>query len=217
MAWDTAVSDLRTKLSDNATDKLRAFKRVFGQLDGSNTLFKTFEFRRITDFTGADAPLGVYLNGALVSVSDDNVQTGYFTLASAPSDGDALESTYYIQWFLDAEVQSFLRIASNWLGSSDDYTAAQVGLRPSLLTYAAGEAYHKLSLKWSEMMSETYRLEDSPNKGQGDIADKYKKSGDELKDEARLLRNDFYTRQGQALQPLFGAQVGNFRDPGPPR
>ena len=118
--WATtaaAISDLRTLLSDNVTDKLAEKKLVFGKINGVNQLFKTFERRRITDFSQAPdspSPEGVYLNDVLVSsggiISDDLV-SGSFTIAVAPDDGDELRATYYYRWFLDTDLDMFLKNA----------------------------------------------------------------------------------------------------------
>lgn len=88
MSWSTALADLRTQLSDGATDKLRYRKPLIGKVDGNNTLFKTLEFRRLTDFTGPDDRFGVYLNGqqaASGAVSVDFQDTGEFELGKPRS------------------------------------------------------------------------------------------------------------------------------------
>ena len=61
MQWSTSVADLRAWLNDGPTDKLVSRKRCLGRIDGSNKIFKTFEFRRVTDFTTATSPFGVYV------------------------------------------------------------------------------------------------------------------------------------------------------------
>lgn len=207
--WLTSTSDLRIKLSDGPTDKLRSYKRVFGQINGTNDLFKTFEFRRVTDFTSSTAPLGVYVNDAPVgAAASDDPATGYFTLTSPPVDGDVVNCTYYIQWFLDTELDQFLLTATNWLGFADNVINTPEGLRPSSLNYAAGEAYQKLALRWAENISETYRLEDSPDPKRFEIVKQYQDAAQNFKEEARKLRDDFYTRQGQSLSPLFATVQG---------
>jgi hypothetical protein len=173
MAWTTAVDDLRTKISDGPTDKLRALKRVFGQTDGVNQVFKTLEFRRITDFTLVDeeGPLGIYYNGT----------------------------------------KSFLRLGSNWLGLGDNYSGLVQGLRPAAIFYAASEAYSKLANRFSEHMSETYRLEDMPDVKRMEIIAAWKAAAKESMDAALQARDDFYRRQGQSLAPLFGTARGAVR------
>jgi hypothetical protein len=216
--WTTAVADLRTKLSDGPTDKLMAFKRVFGKIDGTNTLFKTFEFRRLTNFTTATSPLGLYVDGALTpAAAADDISTGYFTVASAPSDGSVLEATYYIQWFLDAELDVFLKTSAQWILGADDPANIPEGLRPSALSYSAAEAYQKLALRWVQRQSETYRMEDAPDPKNRDIAKQYQDAADALRKTALEQRNDYYSRKGQALAPTFGMVRGNVKDVPPNR
>jgi len=220
MSWTTAVDDLRLKLSDTQLDKLRAFKRVFGQIDGTNTVFKTFEYRRVTDFTTADAPLGVYINQIRIdatSVASDDLQTGFFTLADAPAAGDVIECTYYTQFFFDSNIQDFLRLSAQWLGIGTDYTNVPLGLQPSSLQYAAGEAYQKLAMRFAEHLSETYRLEDAPDAERFKLVDEYKRMAEDCRSSATVLRDQYYTRQGQSLQPLFAVNRGNVKEVAPPR
>lgn len=220
MSWATAIADLRTRLSDGPTDRIRAFKRVFGQIDGSNKVFKTYEFRRVTDFTAASGALGVYLNGTRLlntAVASDDLNTGFFTLVTAPAAGDVLEATYYNQYFLDSELTTFLTLGTQWLGLGDDYNVIPSGLRPCVLSYATGEGYAKLAVRFSEHMSETYRLEDMPDVARQALIEEYKKNGIEAKDQALKARNEYYTRQGQHLQPLFGVASPRITDVAPRR
>lgn len=221
MAWVTALSDLRTKLSDNSKDRLRAFKRVFGDINGVNTIFKTFEFRRITDFTTATGFLGVYKNGvklAAIDISSDDLETGYFVLATPPVTGDVIEATYYSQYFLDTELVSFLRLGSNFLALGDDYTQIPGGLQTACLTYASAEAYQKLALRFADTFADTYKMQDLPDGEREKIIIQFKKSSEEARQEAMKLRNDFYeNRQGQALAPLWGSNLGNVLDVPPNR
>ena len=196
MPWTTALTDLRLLLNDGSTDKLRAFKRVFGQIDGTNATFKTYEFRRVTDFTSeADAsPLGVYINAVKMtsaSIASDNPSTGFFTFdtGSIPSGSDVVEATYNVQYFLDAELESFLRLGQNWLGYGDDYTQTPQGLRPSLLQYATAEGYQKLAMRFAEHMSETYRLEDMPDDKRMQIVAEYKNAAAQAREQAQNLRD----------------------------
>lgn len=226
MSWTTAVDDLRLLLNDGPTDKLRAFKRVFGTTDGGNTVFKTLEFRRITDFTTVDpgSPLGIYINGDKADIFAyplvyDDPGSGYFRFQSPsgiPPSGSVIEATYYIQYFLDTELETFLRLAQNWLGFGDDYSAIPQGLRPAALQYAAAEGYQKLAMRFSTHLSETYRLEDMPDVKQTALLAEYKQASETARHQAQALRNEYYTRQGQSLSPLFGVYSPSIRDV-PPR
>jgi len=211
MAWTTALSDSRMKLNDGPVDKIRAFKRVLGQIDGTNTRFKTFEFRRVTDFTTATGSLGVYVDQVLQSsgyIATDDPTSGYFTTVTAPSASSVVEATYYVQYFLDAEIQTFLRYASNWLGLGDDYTQIPGGLQAAAVSYVAAEGYQKLASRFSEHMSETFRLEDMPDVARQALIAEWKQASEHSRDTAHKLRDEFYTRQGQSLAPLFAVNRG---------
>jgi len=220
MSWTAPITDLRTQLSDGATDKLRYRKQVLGKIDGVNTLFKTLEFRRVTDFTTATGRFGVYINGVqqlTTDISADIIETGEFEMLVAPTNGQRLEATYYVQWFTDAEIDIFLRLACNWLAKGDDYLQIEQGLRPSAIAYAQGEAYEKLALRWSERLSETYLLQDQIDKDRFALADMYQKWGAEFKKQASVMRKDFYSRSGQNEQPSWGSIYGGVQDPVPKR
>lgn len=214
MSWTTSTADLRTLLSDGPTDRYRFRKRVFGELNGTNTLFKTFEFRRVTDFTTAALPLGVFKNGTLLSTSAiaaDYASSGEFALVSAPIDGDIIEASYYIQWFTDAELNEFLLRATNWLGLGDQVANVPDGLIPAAKEFAAAQAYLKMAIRWAEHMSEIYRVEDAPDKSTTDKIQSFRDLAEMHSKTAKSYRDDFYTRQGQNLQPLFGTISGAVR------
>lgn len=220
MSWLTAIDDLRTQLSDGAEDKLRYRKQLLGKVDGVNTLFKTLEFRRLTDFSAPTARLGVYLNGVQqpgASIAADILSTGEVELLVAPANGVRVEASYYLQWFTDAEAGIFLRLACNWLALGDDYSQIEPGLRPSALQFAVGEAYEKLALRWSERLSETYLLQDQIDKDRFALADTYHKWGADNKKAAEGLRKDFYSRSGTNEIPSWGNIFGGVADPVPKR
>lgn len=209
--WLTATQDLRIELSDGPTDRYHFRKRCFGEINGVNLRFKTFEFRRVTNFTLTD---GVYLNGNLVNntqVAQDFVSTGEFILSFAPADGDIIEASYFTQWFLDAELNNFLVDSSRWAVGSDDFTQAASGLIPALKSYALSRAYLKMAQRWRDYSSSVYRVEDAPEKDAAAPVDSFIKMASTFKTEAEGQRKEFYTRQDQNLQPLFGAVIGNVR------
>lgn len=221
MGWPdtkTALTELRKLLNDNSTDKLRALKQVIGKIDGNNVTFKTLEFRRITDFTAAEWPFGVFLNDGSdpLTVTEDDLNEGFFKLDSAPADGSILTATYYVQFFTDDDLNTFLINSARWMQSSDLFLNIAPGLQPVALKYAAGEAYEKLSEKFQENMTAVYRSEDAPNeKNVATIASYYQKAA-KFKEMAVTERKEFYTRQGLADQPLWGNNLGRVRDV-PPR
>lgn len=212
MSWTTAASDLRTLISDGTNDHYVYRKKCFGYCNGTNTSFKTFEPRRLTDFTTAAVPLGVYKNGTAVTVSTDYTTQGEFVLASAPADGDVVQASYYYQWFLDAELVVFLTSAAEWIYSSTDYTNIPEGLRPAAKYYAAQEAMHKLAVRWSERMSNMLLLEDGPDPKVVGVADSFRELAKDYKEKAETLRKQYYSRQDQAEAPLYGNNWGAVRE-----
>lgn len=215
MSWTTALVDLRTLLSDGPTDKYRWRKPVFPAPNGALTSFKTFEYRRITDLTTPTAPLGVYVNSLPVPVTSDDPATGEFIITTAPNDGDKIEVSYYVQWFLDSELTSFIISASQWLLLGSDFTQVEEGLRPAAIKFAASEAYLKLALRWSERQSEMYRVEDAQDPKNKDALKGFTDLAEYFKGEASKLRDERYTRSGQPLAPIFSTIRGRARSTTP--
>lgn len=218
MSWTTAVSDVRILISDGSTDKLRYRKQVFGSIDGSNRVFKTFETRRITALVGAVAPVGVYDNGAIQTVDSEDLESGEFTLHSAPAAGDEIRATYYVQWFNDSEIQQFLTSASEWISGADDWTQLANGLWPAAKTYAAATAFQKLVSRFSQNLAEQYQLYDAPDGKRFDPTVAWGKESERLFKLAFELRDDVYKdRQGRAKAPIARSIRGRVRDVPPNR
>lgn len=225
MAWvdnPTAILALRSLIYDGPQDKYCAMKPVIGIVNGTNVSFKTFEYRRTTDFTAAVAPLGVFVNGSQVTATADDVattNTGSFTLSSAPSmtGRDAVTATYYYQWFVDSELDSFLQNAATWLGFSTTYITIPDGLNAAALRFAAQEAYEAAAMRYSTRMAQTYKLEDAPSEDILKSVAAFKDSADGFLAKAEKMRDDYYTRQGQSLAPNYSFALGRVRDPVPRR
>ena len=216
MAWPTVLTDLRILLSDGPQDKLNYRKKVFGTADGTNTTFKTYEYRRVTNFTTASSPLGIYVNGTAVTVSSDDVVSGEFKLASAPLNTDRIEATYYAQWFLDNDLNSFITYACGWIQSANA-DAVPIGLQPAVLKYAAGDAYQDLCSKYAMNYSQQYKVEDQPDPNRYSPVQTWMKLAQVYNEQAVSLRDQYYRRSGQALQPLFASLTGAVTDVVPPR
>lgn len=217
-AWQSGYADVRTLISDGATDKLRYRKEVFGNIDGSNVTFKTFETRRVTNFTTSSAPLGVYGNGVGLTVSADDVESGEFTLSAAPAAGTVLRATYYQQWYDDSELEQFLTTASEWISGQDDWTTTPLQLIPAAKQYAAASAYQKLAVRMSQNLAEQFQLYDAPDQKRFDPVMQYQKMAESLFKLAFELRDDTYkNRQGQGLAPIWGTVRGRTKDVPPNR
>lgn len=228
MGWkdtQTAILALRSLIYDGPTDKYCAQKKVIGVIDGVNTLFKTFEYRRLTDFTSPpNVFMGVFINGVPIPTSDvasDDVSTGSFILqgSSVPTQvpRTVVTATYFYQWFYDTDLDVFLQNASTWLGQGLTYINLDAGLNAAALRFAAQEAYEAAAMRYSTRMSETYKLEDGPNEDILKSVAAFKDMADSFMDKAKQMRDDFYTRQGQSLAPNFAFSLGRVRDPVPRR
>jgi hypothetical protein len=215
-SWTTAVQELRTLISDTPSDRYCYRKKVFGDINGVNVSFKTFEFRRVTNFTDptlSAAPLGIYLGGTrltLDQIASDDILSGEFSLKTAPSDtGIALTATYYFQWFNDDELTSFLVGASRWLQIGDDFTNVPGGLTQAALYYAAKDALRKMAMRWATRASNTFLLEDAPKKESMEIAATYSTMGAAFEKSGDKYRDDYYTKSGQSLEVSFASNWGS--------
>jgi len=209
--WTSALTDLRIDLSDGDTDKYRARKDIVGSPDGNNVTFRTLEKRRITDFTApATSSEGVYVNGALVSVTSDDLVSGEFVLGTAPNEGDRIQASYYMRFFDDSELTSFLVSASEWLGLGATFANVAEGLQPAAREYAAFKAFQKLAGKSQENMSEMYRMEDSPNPNRKSPMEQYMSIANSKYKMAVSMRDDFYKRGGRREAPSSSNLYGTF-------
>lgn len=209
MTWTDPIGDLQKHLSDQEDDKLRHRKRVLGYQNGVNPIFKTFEFRRVTDFVAATGsiPEGVYVDGTKATVVSDDPEVGEFELDVAPSGGQEVVATYFVQWFTTDELTRFLKESANTFGLSDSYDQIPTGLQPAALDFAASRAYKKLALRWADAMSDVYRLQDAPNEDYDPVTT-YANLSKEFAKSGLKLRDDYYKRQGQPLAPLHATAAG---------
>lgn len=220
MTWTTvaqAVSDLRAQLSDGPTDKLSFQKAVIGLCNGDNTVFKTFDIRRLSSFVTITDIANVYVNDDIATVVSEDLESGMFTLSDAPSEGDRVTATYYHQWFNDAQLTTFLTRACEWLQSSDIIINTPVGLIPCVLDKACAIANRELVVRYARLYSSQYRMEDLPKEDLKQTQDQYKNLADMYDKTAEAGRTSFYTRQDRNKQPLFGTVIGHVRDVKPNR
>lgn len=220
--YQTAIADLRTLLSDEGDDRYVYRHHCFGQVDGANLQFKTFFRRRVTNFTVASTGgPGLYIGQQQVlstSLDWDNTETGDFAFASTaftPIDGQSVEASYYYQWFDDVELDTFLQQSGRWLQSNNDYTQVAPQLIDALIKYAAAQAYAKMAQRWRSYMSQEYRVEDAPKDSPTYNTNDFLQLSKYFRAEALASRTEFMeTRQGRALQPLFGTVRGRVRSLG---
>ena len=220
MSWTTSTEDLRKLLADESNQKLAWRKVVFGDVDGVNKTFKTFEYRRITDFSSSDtaAPLGVFVNGVQIPVATDYPDVGEFVVSQASdvAEGVTIGATYYVQWFLDSELDTYILNGIHQV-SMDQVENVPFALRNAVLQYAAGDSYSNLALRYTRVMGDHYRVNDLPREYAQEMAERYRTLAKEAYELAQKLRDDYYTRQGQSLQPLFATVLGAAPNPQPKR
>lgn len=215
MAWTSAVSDLRARLSDGDTDKYNWRKTVFGAVDGANVRFKTFEFRRVTDFSAVSPTpaTGVYVDGTLqvIAPGNDFPESGEFILTTAPNQGQAIEASYYSQWFKTDELTVFLVDAANWCGYSGSFDALPGGLQSAALDYCMSLAYQKLALKFAKYYSEMYRVEDSQSEERDRLVAAYETASEKSFETAEKKRKSYYTRADMNEAPASRSLPGAVR------
>lgn len=205
MTWAQPITDLRTLLADGVTDKRVILKQCVGQSNGTNDLFITFEIRRLTTFTGSPTfPLGVYVDGQLQVVTQDDPVSGAFKLSTPPAVNKKVEASYYSQWFTDAQLTQFLVDSGNFMRVGGVFMNVPQNLQHAALKYAASEAYQYLSLYWARQTSEAFRLNDAMEKDRFKLIESYAMMSKKMREEATTLRDDIYERGGQQKQPLWG-------------
>lgn len=217
MSWLSAVSQLRDQLGDNPKMHLRYRQRVIGRVDGINTTFKTLDFRRVTSFLSSTIPEGVFVSGASAVVASDFPEVGEFTVTVAPPEGEVVEASFYVQWFLDSELEGYLISSAQWLGLGSDWLVIPDGLRPAAKFYASKQAMEQLSLRWSEYLSSTYLMEDAPRPEDKKNLEQYQRLAKLYWDQAESALKNFYTRSGQSLAPSFSSIPGSVRRVAPNR
>jgi hypothetical protein len=89
------------------------------------------------------------------------------------------------------------------------------GLQPCVLQYGAHLAYQKMAMRWRERHADVFRVEDAPGENAQSPTQEFLMMAKHFGDQATKLRNTYYERQGQNLQPLFGTVVGTVRDQTP--
>lgn len=224
MAWPdaaTAQLALRNILFDGPYDKRANQKKVLGAVDGVNSTFTTFEYRRTVGFDVATGVTAVFKNNVNINayVASDDTASGIFTLSASgiPSNRDVLTATYYYQWFTDAELDVFLQNASSWLGLGTTYINIPDGLNVACLRFAAQEAYELAASKYSTRISEVFQLQDAPSEDILKSVDAFRSMADGFLAKAETMRDDYYKRQGQSLAPNFAFSLGQVTDPTPRR
>ncbi len=216
MAWTTAISDLRLQISDGPKDKLAMQKALVGVVNGTNKIFKTFDFRVLTNFVGAAAPFGVYVNDALATVDSHDLESGFIVLNAAPIAGDNVHANYYHQWFNDTQLEQFLLSANLFLNKGIFYSNLEEGLRVIALEYAKYLAYNELAVRTARTLADTFRFEDSSGKDRS-AEPNFHRMATSCYDKALEMRKEYYSGAGRQHIPSFVLSKGNVKDVAPNR
>lgn len=165
MDWLTsdAIRQLRSILGDGEADKWEFKLDAFPSPDGVTRRFFVGQTRLVPD------TLQVYLAGMPIPVSGvPFYQTGEFELGNAPGPDDKLQCSFYYQWFTDAELAVFLDDAAQGLalyneatsgfatwvdGVEDGSVTIVTGLQPTLLQFAAHNAYARKAAETADSLS----------------------------------------------------------------
>jgi hypothetical protein len=166
MDWLTsdALASLRSILGDGEADKWEFKVNVFPTPNAVTTRFFVGQTRLVPD------TLQVYLAGVETSVSGvPRYETGEFNLATAPGCDDECQASFYYQWFTDRELAVFLDDAASMLSLYDSATSGfttivgdldeggsvsiDIGIRPSLLQFAAYNAYMRKAAETADSLS----------------------------------------------------------------
>jgi len=152
--WDisSAVSNLRSLLGDNPSDKYEFKTDVFPTPDGVTRRFFVGQTRLVPD------TLEVYHNGVhLQAVSGAVVDTakGEFTYEGpdGPIRRGLLQASFYFQWFTDSDLEAFLTEAAQMLNFESPSGDFAIGLRPTLLSWACYNAYMRKAAEFAETVS----------------------------------------------------------------
>lgn len=145
-AWDTtsALTSLRSLLGDGPADKYEFMTDVVPTPNGLVTTFFCGRTRLASTPT-------IYEGGQVVEATSGSVDlpTGTFALDAAPT--GSVQTSFYFQWFTDAELQVFLNEAAMLLRYTgfDDATIPE-GVRPILGEFACYYAYRRKAAEFAE-------------------------------------------------------------------
>lgn len=206
-AWatsDAARDELRAFLNDGPSDRPVKGKKLVGTANGQNKIFFAFDDRIVlstpstvfVSLSGIDlAPGGFSLDDAIM---------GQFTLAVAPPVGAEVRGRYYVQFFLDSELDEFLRLGAGQIVESRDITMINDGLAAAALNFAGYFGFAKQSIRWAQRMSEKYLLEDAPiDDGASQRPNLFRQIANDYLKNAKDARDSFYQRDGRRNAPAW--------------
>lgn len=218
--YTTAINDLRTLLGDTCYSKRASKKGVVGQIDGVNVDFVTYDKRVIPE------TFQVYLDNSLVQVVAFDPISGEFVLQTAPLENSKLKSSYYFNWWLDADIVDFLNKGAQACSLFDpscpefSYEEAPPGLRQPMLYFAAHDANRALvQYLLNRRHAEEFLIQQDGNDDENysKMIEALMKQAKEFYTMAMDLRDDYYKRQGRRDKPSFAIKTVRQRKYGPNR
>ncbi len=200
--WITAAEardELRAFLNDGPVDRPVKSKIVIGVVDGVNKIYYTFDDRVVS---GTLVPTIDGVDQSAFTLDDPIL--GKFTFTTAPVAQSTVRARYYYQFFLDSELDEFLRMAAGQIRETDDITTVIPGLKNAALNFAGHFAFAKQAIRWAQRMSERFILEDAPVEGEPQARSNLFKSLSQMYyDTAVKMREDYYKRHGRREAPAF--------------
>lgn len=196
---------LRSALDDKDSPPSRAVRsenlrrNTFGdQVNGTNKFFQLNNRRFV------DASLVVISDGStLTPVTDYTTDPtrGTFTIGAGPAaPATTLEARYDWLLFLDAEIDEHTASGMRFVGYTD-VTAVPDGLLEALIRYACGCAFEALAARSAGLIDASAGNKTINRKS---IKDHYLALAKQKYDEAKELRDTFWTKQGQQNTPAYG-------------
>src|SRR5262245_2091787 len=145
-----AVAELRAFLNDGPVDRPVKSKQVVGQVDGSNTIFMTWEDRVLP---GTLIPSINFVDVAASGYTELDPLMGRFQLATAPQLGSTVRAHYYFQYFIDEDLAEAMRMACGEVLQTEDPTGIPIGLKQTTLSFGGYFAFQKQAIRWATRMS----------------------------------------------------------------
>lgn len=187
-------------LGDNDDDKVVKRKNVVGQINGVNKRFWTFDDRLV-------AKPAVYVDEAPIAAADvtlEDAVLGQFLLASAPATGATLQAQYRYHYFLDAELQAAVQVATGEFVETDNVTQVDPGLKLAVLNIAGSHACTRQSVRWMERASDRFMADEKPTREEALARSAtFKDMARTMLSAGRQLRLDFFQNHGRRVRPAF--------------
>lgn len=219
--YTAAINELRQMLMDTEFNKASHHKRLIGAVDGTNTLFVTYDKKLV------ERTVRIFVDLDEVPFDIVDVIAGEIQLGEAPAINSKVNYSAYWQFWLDTELKNFLNKGAETCGiwndgtvPDDAYLKIYPGLKHAALYFACETALSaQINYLVNRRHSEEFNVEQD---GNNDEAFSYtieamQKSADSYFKKAFTLRDDFFKGQGARFRPSFGIKRGQSKGYGPKR